>query len=82
MQTSHTFKLTIALVNELLFSGEVHSVTVPGSEGELTILAKHQPLITILKKGTIVVRTAEETKEFVITKGLLETSNGQVTILV
>ena len=82
MQTQTTFKLTISKVSELLFSGEAISVTVPGSEGELTLLARHEHLITMLKAGTITVRDGEVTKQFTIEKGMLETSNGQVTILV
>ncbi len=82
MKQESTFELTISKVNELLFSGEAHSVTVPGSEGELTILAHHEPLITLLKVGTITVREGETSKEFSIEKGLLETSNGRVTVLV
>ncbi len=81
MQTN-TFSLTISKVNELLFTGEVHSVTLPGSEGELTILAHHEPLISMLKAGTITVRSNDETKQFPIERGLLEASSGQVTVLV
>ncbi len=80
--TQNTFTLTISKVNELLFRGEAQSVSIPGSEGQMTILAHHEPLITMLKAGTIVVRAGEEVKEFTIEKGMLETSNGQVTVLV
>ncbi len=79
---SKIFKLTISKVNELLFSGEVDSVTIPGTEGELTLLAGHEPLITLLKKGKITARGKEESKEFEIEKGLCETSHEQVTLLV
>ncbi len=80
--TTHTFKLTITKVNEILFSGDAISVTLSGSEGELTVLANHEPLISLLKSGTITVRDSDGSKEFKIEKGILETSNGQVTILV
>ncbi len=69
-------------MNELLFTGEAISVTLPGTEGELTLLAHHEPLITLLKKGTITVRDGGDSKEFQIEKGLCETSHGQVTVLV
>jgi len=80
--TSSTFKLTVSKVNELLFTGEAVSVTLPGTEGELTFLANHEPLITLLASGKITVRTGEGEKEFQIEKGLCETSHGQVTVLV
>ncbi len=78
----NTFSLKIARVDELLFSGDVVSVKVPGTEGEMTILANHEPLISMLKKGTITVRDNEKASIFNIENGLLETSNGQVTVLV
>ena len=77
-----TFKLTISQINSLLYSGEAHSVTIPGSEGELTLLAQHEPLITLLKKGTITVRASEGNKDFQIEKGICEVSHGQVTLLI
>lgn len=82
MKQSNTFKLTIATVDTMLFNSDAVSVTLPGSEGELTILAHHEPLITILKRGAITVRDGGEQKVFAIEKGLLETSNNQVTVLV
>lgn len=76
------FTATISKVDGPLFSGTAHSMTLPAVEGEMTILANHEPLISMLKKGTITVRDSEGEKTFSIEKGLLETSNGQVTVLV
>jgi F-type H+-transporting ATPase subunit epsilon len=77
-----TFTLTIAKVNEQLFNGEAHSVTLPGTEGEMTILGGHVPLISLLKSGTITVRAHGEEKVFTIQKGVLEISEDHVTVLV
>ena len=82
MKQGTTFTLTLTKVHEILFIGEAISVTVPGTLGELTILAHHEPLITKLKAGIITVRTPQSESVHTIEKGLLETSNGQVTILV
>ncbi|MFZ2252928.1 MAG: hypothetical protein WAW13_01990 [Minisyncoccia bacterium] len=82
MKHDKTFKVTVSRVNEQLFSGDVLSVTFPGTEGQLTILAHHEALITLLKKGTITIRTDSEEKNFEVMKGLIEVSNGQATVLV
>ena len=50
------FSLTITTVDKQLFSGEVYAAIVPGSGGELTVLANHMPFITTLAKGTIRVK--------------------------
>lgn len=82
MTTSQTFHLTISKVNELLYKGDALSVTVPGLDGELTLLAHHEALVSLLKKGTIVVRDATSSKTFSIEKGIIETSNNQITVLI
>lgn len=75
-------QLTIARVDAPVFSGSVTSVTVPGSEGEMTLLADHTPLMTALRAGTITVRKADgSTETFEVTTGTLEVSQNQVTIL-
>ncbi len=74
-------KVRVAKVGESLFEGEARSVSVPGSEGDMTILPHHEPLITALRKGTVKVTTAEQTQEFAIEKGLVEVSNNEVIVL-
>ncbi|MBI3671643.1 hypothetical protein HY249_02510 [Candidatus Azambacteria bacterium] len=76
------FLLTIAKINETLFSDMVRSVNCPGSEGEMTILQDHIPLITTLKKGEVRVKLdGEKTETFQIEKGILEISKREVIIL-
>ena len=79
-----TFYLTLATVGQNLFEGEVESVTCPGADGELTLLARHAPLISTLKKGTIIVRESADAphKKFDINRGLLEVGHNKATILV
>ena len=47
--------LTISRVDLPVFDGEVVSVTVPGTAGEMTLLANHAPIISPLKEGTILI---------------------------
>ena len=75
-------KLTITKLDKALFDGEAISVTVPGIEGEMTILPEHEAFISPLKTGVITARTGSEEQQFEIESGLLEVSNNQVTILV
>lgn len=76
-------KLTISKIDQILFSGEAESVTVPGAAGEMTILSHHMPLITTLKAGKLLVKDAEGKKEeFSITSGFLEVGKNETVILV
>lgn len=74
--------LTISKVDGPVFDGEVDSVRLPGIEGEMTILANHEPLISPLAEGKIVVVADGETKEFSIITGTLEISHNHATILI
>ena len=75
--------LHIAQVNHVLFEGEAESVTLPGYDGELTVLGQHEPLITTLKEGTITVRPNNGSEQtFEINQGILEVSNNKAVVLV
>jgi F-type H+-transporting ATPase subunit epsilon len=76
-----TFRLTIAAIDDIRFYGEAQSVTVPGREGEMTILASHEPLLTTLRKGTITVKGVAGTEQFEVTSGTLEVTKDEVYVL-
>ena len=75
--------LLIAKVDETLLSGDVYSVTLPTTGGELAILGGHMPLATTLKEGVIRVRMERDSAyvEFAVTKGVLEVSKEGATVL-
>ena len=76
-------RVIIARVGETLYEGEAHSLTVPGRAGEMTILSHHMPLVSTLKKGTVIVRETKDSapKEFEIQEGVLEVSGDSATVL-
>ena len=76
-------RVTIAQVDENLFDGEAVSMTVPGSAGEMTVLGEHEPLITTLKEGNIVVRVSRDSEPlyFPITAGILEVRRDGATVV-
>jgi len=75
--------LTISRVDLPVFGGEVVSVTVPGTAGEMTLLANHAPIISPLKEGTILIKKESGEDESVsITSGTLELSDNHATILI
>ncbi len=75
--------IVIAKVDEVLYDGEAYSMTVPGSEGEMTVLSEHMPLVTTLKKGVITVRSEDGASagEFPIGGGVLEVRRDGTTVI-
>lgn len=57
------FKFELVSPERLLVSENVTSVVIPGTEGELTILANHSPLMTTIRPGVVTVTLATGTSE-------------------
>ena len=75
-------KLIISKIDRIIFSGDAESVSVPATDGMMTILGHHMPLITTLKAGTITVKSKDVKPEtFVIEKGFLEVGKEETVIL-
>lgn len=66
-----------------LYEGDATSVVVPAFDGELGILTGHAPLMTLLGKGTLVLRSdaAGEPRRFAIEGGFLQVVNDQVRVV-
>ena len=52
------FKFELVSPERLLVSETVESVGLPGTEGEMTVMANHSPVMTTIKPGVVTVRTA------------------------
>lgn len=78
----NTFHLIIASVGETKFDDRASVATLPGSAGEFTVLAHHEPLVTTLKEGTITVKDQRgDTKTFDVESGVFECANNRVVVL-
>lgn len=73
--------LEIITPDKKLFSGEVSSVTVPGTSGTFQVLNNHAPIISTLIKGIIKVKSADGEKTFEVNGGVVEVLNNKVIVL-
>jgi len=77
-----TFQFELVSPDQLLYSAEVESVVVPGTEGEFTVLANHAPLVTSLRNGGVILVSGEQpSREFAVFGGVAEVTNSSLTIL-
>jgi F-type H+-transporting ATPase subunit epsilon len=66
----------------LLFSGDVASVQIPGTEGEMTIMAQHAPVLATLKPGVVVVtKDGGATEKMFVRGGFAEVNASGLTVL-
>jgi F-type H+-transporting ATPase subunit epsilon len=76
-----TLKLEIVTPEAKIFSQDVDIVYVPGVDGELGILPRHIPLMTIIKPGELRVTAAGRDTFMAVGEGFVEVTADSVTIL-
>lgn len=75
-------KLKIITPRKIVHEEEVQSLTVPSSEGQITILPKHVHLFTLLEEGVLRYKGDGEEDFLAIGGGYLQTDGKEVKILV
>jgi F-type H+-transporting ATPase subunit epsilon len=77
-----TIHVDIVSAEGEIFSGPARMVFLPGSEGELGVMPRHAPLLTLLKPGEVRVQQPEgEELSFYVGGGALEIQPKRVTVL-
>ena len=65
-----------------IFTGEIKSINLPGTQGRFGILNNHAPIISTLTQGTVIVTDEKGgTKEFDIKGGVVEVLKNKVIVL-
>src|SRR6201997_3555823 len=82
MADAPTIQVDIVSAEGELFSGAASEVFAPASQGDLGILPRHAPLLTLLRPGEVRVRTPDgEDHHFFVGGGALEVQPKRVTVL-
>ena len=76
------FHFELVAPERLMFSGPVESVVLAGTEGEMTVLAQHAPVMTTLKPGVVTVEEAAgKVRKLFVRGGFADISASGLTIL-
>jgi len=68
-----SFNFELVSPERLLFSATATEVVIPGTDGEMTVMAHHAPTMTTIKPGVVTVVTAEgSTERFVVFGGFAD----------
>jgi F-type H+-transporting ATPase subunit epsilon len=65
-----------------VLEGEVHEVTLPGSEGEMGIFPEHAALLTKVVPGRLAYRAPDGSDTAALGHGVAEVQNNEVRVLV
>jgi F-type H+-transporting ATPase subunit epsilon len=73
--------LEIVTPEKEVFSDQVDSVVVPGSEGEMGVLPAHEALVTMLLPGELRYTKDGKEEELAVGAGMLEVTGQRVAVL-
>jgi len=64
-----------------VFDGEADAVTAPAYDGQVGILPRHAPFMTLLGRGVLAIRSAEATSRFHVQGGFLQVVSNTVRVV-
>lgn len=77
-----TLHFELVAPERVLFSGEVEAVMLPGTEGDMTVLPGHAPVIAMLKTGFVQITDhKDEGRRVLIRGGFAEINQAGVSVL-
>jgi F-type H+-transporting ATPase subunit epsilon len=80
-----TFEVSLVTPDGAAFEGEVEMVVVPGAAGEIGVLARHAPLVAMLKAGSTRIyrdRSSDDVVEFATGPGFFKVEQDRALALV
>jgi F-type H+-transporting ATPase subunit epsilon len=83
MADRRTFSVSVVTPEGTAFEGEAEMLIVPGAAGEIGVLARHAPLVAMLKAGNTRVHVSEaEIQEFATGPGFFKVEQDRAIALV
>ena len=82
---ARTFSVSLVTPAGPAFDGEIEMMVVPGADGEIGVLARHAPLVALLKAGSTRIyrdRSSEDVLEFATGPGFFKVEQDRALALV
>jgi F-type H+-transporting ATPase subunit epsilon len=76
-----TMQFDLVSPERKLASFQANEVLIPGSEGDMTAMPDHMPVITTLRPGIVRARGPEGEQEFVVSGGFAEITATSLSVL-
>jgi len=84
-ETAHAFSVSLVTPEGPAFEGEVEMLIVPGADGEIGVLARHAPLVAMLKAGSTRIyldRASQNVREYATGPGFFKVEQDRALALV
>ena len=75
--------LTVSVISPeaVIYQGEADSVVAPAFDGEVGILSRHAPMVTLLGRGVLRIGTGATALRFQVQDGFLQVVADQVRVV-
>jgi F-type H+-transporting ATPase subunit epsilon len=77
-----TFDLSVVTPEGPAYEGEAEMLVVPGASGEIGVLARHAPLVAMLKAGEIRIKSGGSWQAFAAGPGYFKVQQDRALVLV
>ena len=77
-----TLNFKIVTPEKIVYEDEIIQVSIPTVDGEITVLADHIPLVSVLKSGELKIKDRKDEQVIAVAGGFLEiNANNEIVIL-
>ncbi len=76
-----SFQLIIATPERQVYDGQVESLSIPTTSGQITVLPHHIPLSTVIQAGEMIIRQGDKAEPYAVSGGFAEVQPNKVVIL-
>ena len=74
-------KVSVVSPEQALFDGDATALVAPAFDGQVGILPRHAPFLTLLGTGDLVIRTGGGARRFHVEGGFLEVVANRVRVV-
>ncbi|MDH4263569.1 MAG: ATP synthase F1 subunit epsilon [Spirochaetia bacterium] len=83
--TEKLIHVSVISPEKVLYDGNASSVSLPGNQGNFTVLRDHVNIVSLLDPGALVISEGTDSNEevrFIVDGGFVEVSHNKVNVLV
>jgi F-type H+-transporting ATPase subunit epsilon len=74
-------QVTVISPEAAMFEGQADAIIAPATDGDVGILPNHAPYMTLLGRGTLVVRQGAAEHRFTVRGGFLQVVHNRVRVV-
>ena len=74
-------KVEVVTQEEQLVSVEADEVTLPATNGEISVLPGHEPLMSTMKAGEVILHNQGKVERIIVSPGFIQVAQNSVIVL-